>query len=526
MKKFVFLIIAAAYLTAGCNKSLLDSNPQDRYLESTFWVTPEAANAGLVGCYNILRSSGVYGAAANSTLPLFEETASPNAYNYGNTQGYNSIANGQQTPATGGVIQSRWAACYGGIGRCNTFLAKVDNVEMDETLKNRMKGEARFLRAFYYNMLQVHYGAVPLILDPPDPTTQSDLPRTERAKVVERILIDLDSAAPVLPLKYSSAADKGRATKGAALGLKARVLLFEASPLFNTTNDNNKWKEAANAAKAVMDMAGSAGYKLFIGGYRQLFLPANENNSEVLFDVQYMYPDQGSAFDLIAKQYNSNAPLLDLANAYEMKNGLPITDPASGYDPAKPFENRDPRFYGHIVYPGDTFMNEKVTETRFAITGFGGKKYSIYDKGAAPAGQGDLKDGQSETNFIVLRYADILLMYAEAQNEVAGPDQSVYDAINAVRTRAGMPAIATNHTKEELREIIRHERRVEFAGEALYYNDIRRWKTAEIVLNATIYNWKGAALETRKFNPARDYWWPIPQTQRDLNPNLEQNPNY
>lgn len=525
MKKFVFLLIGAGYIATGCNKSLLDSKPQDRYLESTFWVSAEAANAGLVGCYSILRANGVYGAAANSSLPLFEETASPNAYNYGNTQGYNSIANGQQTPATGGVIQNRWAACYGGIGRCNTFLAKIDNVEaIDDATKERMKGEARFLRALYYNMLQVHYGDVPLILDPPDPETQSDLPRTERAKVVERILIDLDSAALVLPLKQS-AANRGRATKGAALGLKARVLLFEASPLFNKDNDINKWKAAADAAKAVMDMAGSAGYKLFTGGYRQLFMPANENNSEVLFDVQYMFPDQGSAFDLIAKQYNSNAPLLDLANAYHMKNGLPITDPASGYDPAKPFENRDPRFYGHIVYPGDRFMDETVTASRFALTGFGGKKFSIYDREAPPAGQGDLKDGQSETNFIVLRYADILLMYAEAQNEFAGPDQSVYDAINAVRERVEMPVIE-NKTQDELRAIIRHERRVEFAGEALHYNDIRRWKTAEIVLNAEIKNWEGDVLEIRKFNPNRDYWWPIPQTQRDLNPNLEQNPNY
>jgi starch-binding outer membrane protein, SusD/RagB family len=239
-----------------------------------------------------------------------------------------------------------------------------------------------------------------------------------------------------------------------------------------------------------------------------------------------MYPDQGNSFDLICRQYNSNAPLLDLVNAYEMISGKPITDPASGYNAATPYVNRDPRMYATIVYPGDTYMNVKVTDKRFAITGYGMKKYSIYDKGPAPKGMEDLKDGQSETNFIVLRYADILLMYAEAQNEFAGPDATVYDAINKVRKRAGMPDIATGYTKEQLRDIIRHERRIEFAGEALYYNDLRRWKQAEVALNATIYNYKGAAIETRKFNPARDYWWPIPQTQRDLNTNLDQNPNY
>ena len=521
MKKFVLIIAVTGYILAGCNKSLLDTKPTDRYVESTFWTTPEAVTAGLTACYSSLRGAGLYGSTA---IPLFEEAASPNAYSYGNDQGFNSIAKGQQSPTTGGIISNRWASCYGGIGRCNTFLVKSQGVSIDDATRNRMRGEVLFLRALYYYMLQVHYGDVPLILDPPDPATQSGLDRTPRAQVVEQILKDLDSAAAVLPVKNATA-DRGRATKGAALGLKARVLLFEASPLFNTSADNNKWKKAADAANAVMAMASAAGYSLY-SNYRNLFLPANENNSEVLFDVQYMYPDQGNSFDLICRQYNSNAPLLDLANDYEMNNGKPITDNTSGYDPAKPYANRDPRLYATIVYPGDTFMNVKVTETRFAITGYGMKKYSIYDKGAPPAGMSDLKDGQSETNFIILRYADILLMYAEAQNEFSGPDATVYDAINKVRKRAGMPDIAAGYSKDQLRDIIRHERRIEFAGEALYYNDLRRWRTAEVALNATIYNFKGAAIETRKFNLVRDYWWPIPQTQRDLNHNLGQNLNY
>ncbi|MBO9204786.1 MULTISPECIES: RagB/SusD family nutrient uptake outer membrane protein [Niastella] len=520
MKKFVLIFTLTGYILAGCNKSLLDTKPTDRYYESDYWTTPEAVTAGLTACYSSLRGGGTYGSTA---VPLWEEGASSNVYCYSNDLGFNSIAKGQQSPTTGGIISSRWASCYGGIGRCNTYLVKSELVDMG-TLKNRMKGEAYFLRALYYNMLQVHYGDVPLILDPPDPATQSDISRTPRAQVVEQILKDLDSAAALLPNKNATA-DKGRATKGAALGLKARVLLFEASPLFNTGNDNNKWKIAADAAKAVMNMATASGYALDTD-YRLMFLPADENNSEVLFDVQYMYPDQGNSFDLICRQYNSNAPLLDLVNAYQMKNGLSIKDPASGYDPTKPYNNRDPRLYATIVYPGDTYMNVKVTDSRFALTGYGMKKYSIYDKGVPAAGTSDLKDGQSETNFIILRYADILLMYAEAQNEFAGPDATVYDNINKIRKRAGMPDIAAIYTKDQLRDIIRQERRVEFAGEALYYNDLRRWKTAEVALNATIYNFKGAAIETRKFNPARDYWWPVPQTQRDLNPNLSQNLNY
>lgn len=520
MQKRFLMIIFSGLILAGCNKSLLNTSPEDQYTEGSFWTTPEAVNAGLTSCYAVLRDAGQYGGDAT---PLFEETASPNAYNYGNTIGFNSVAKGQQSASSGGIINTRWSSCYKGIGRCNTFLVKSEPVAMDNALKARMKGEARFLRALYYFTLQNYFGDAPLILDPPDKATQARLPRTPRAEVVAQVLRDLDSAAAVLPLS-SGKGNAGRATKGAALALKARVLLFEASPLFNTDNKIEKWKAAADAAKAIMDLT-QAGYGLF-SDYRGLFLPQNENNKEVIFDVQFMYPDQGNSFDLICRQYNTNAPLLELANAYYMKNGRPITDPASGYDPAKPYENRDPRLYATIVYPGDIYMGVPVTSSRFAITGYGMKKYSIYDKETPPSDRADLKGGQSETNYIILRYADILLMYAEAQNEFAGPDATVFNAINEVRLRVGMPPVDPALSKEQLRAEIRHERRIEFAGEGTYYNDVRRWKTGNEEMNITIHTYNGSVIETRQFNPARDYWWPIPQGEKDLNPELKQNPLY
>lgn len=523
MKKYMFILFCASLGMAmnGCKKSLLDTSSNNFYVEGNFWNSEATANAGLNGCYAILTSAGLYGGEAT---PLWEETASPNAYNYSNSMGFNFIAEGKQMPSSSGIIQSRWHDCYAGIGRCNTYLFREGDVEMDEDLRKRMRGEAHFLRALYYFMIENYYGGVPLILDPPKKETQSDLPRTPREEVVKQILADLDSAAGALPIKYGSS-DLGRATKGAALALKARVLLCEASPLFNTDNSKEKWVKAAAAASAVMALAPEAGYDLF-GSYRGLFLPANENNKEVIFDVQYIYPDLGTSFDLIGKQYNTNAPLLSLAEAYEMKSGLPITDPASGYNAAKPYDNRDPRLYATIVYPGDTFMGELVTPSRFAITGYGMKKYTIYDKEKPPAELNDLKGGQSETNYIVLRYADILLMYAEAQNEAVGPDATAYAAINKVRERAGMPDIPAGLNQADFKDAVHLERRIEFAGEGLYYNDIRRWKIADKALNTKIYTYNHESIETRSFNAARDYWWPIPQTQRDLNPALEQAPGY
>lgn len=526
MNKILFACILAVMI-AGCSKHVLDTEPNNSYTESTYWTSDKNALAYLSGCYQALTFNGLFGYAT----PLWEETATPNAYDYGNSDGFSLIALGTQNATnastgniTTGIINGRWSDAYGGVGRCNTFLDNIDKVPvLDTALRARMKAEAKFLRALFYDMLETYYGDVPLILDEPDLTAQGNLPRTPRAQVVQQMLKDLDEAVPELPVKYTGS-DIGRATQGAALGLIARVLLFEASPLNNTGNDLSKWTAAAQAAQAVMNLTG-AGYGLF-PDYRGLFLPANEDKQETVFDVQYslVSPGLGNSFDLIDRSYNTNAPLLDLANAYECTDGLPITQ-SPLYDPSDPYNNRDPRMSKTIVYPGAKFLGAITTATSpFQITGYGVKKYSIYDSTSST----NLinQAGKSETNYMVIRYADILLMYAEAQNESVGPDASVYNAVNQVRTRAGMPALPAGLTQTQMRDAIHLERRIELACEGFYYTDIRRWKTAEQVMNATIYNSRDQPIVTRTFNAARDYWWPIPQTQRDLDANLSQNPNY
>ena len=506
-----------ALLMVGCSDESLNTRPNDRYTEESFWTSEKNATAGLTGCYAVLRNDGIYGGEAT---PLLEETATPNTYNYNDRMGFDVIASGTQTPSNSTIITNRWNHAYSGIGRCNALLANIDNVPMDNELKKRMKGEAKFLRALYYSLLATYYKDAPLILDEPN-IDQALLPRTPHAEVMAQVVQDLNEAADILPAKYTATTDIGRATKGAALALKARVLLFEASPLVNTGGDLAKWQAAADAAKAVMDLT-AAGYGLF-NNYRQLFLPANEGKQETIFDVQFKIPELGSSFDVVGSQYNDNAPVQNLIEAYEMSDGLPQSV-SPLYDPATPYANRDPRFYQTIVFPGDVFQGSTVTTSRFQITGYAIKKYTVYDAAAATQVAG----GRSETNYMVLRYADVLLMYAEAQNEAVGPDASVYSAVNSVRQRAGLNPyqVPAGKTKDEMREIIRHERRIEFAGEGYYYNDIRRWKIAETVMNTKIFNSANAAVDTRVFNAARDYWWPVPQVQRDRNPNLSQNDEY
>jgi hypothetical protein len=514
MNKIFGLLFGSMLLMAACTDEALDTSPNDRYLEEDFWMSDKNAQASLTGCYAVLRDRALFGFAT----PLMEETITPNAYVYDGTLGYGTIALGTHTNTNSEIINTRWGACYSGIGRCNTLLANIDKVPMDSALMVRMKAEAKFLRALYYSLLETYYGDAPLILDQPS-MEHAYLPKNDRTEIVAQVIKDLDEAAKVLPVKYSTVADIGRATKGAALALKARVLLFEASPLNNPDNNIVKWDSAARAAKAVMDLS-AAGYGLF-PDYRQLFLPANENRQETVFDVQFKTPELGSSFDLIGRQFNTNAPLQDLVYAYEMKDGLPQSA-SPLYDPALPYQNRDPRFYQTIVFPGDVFMGTPVTTNRFQFTGYGLKKYTVYDK---EPNNNLIGEGRSEINYMLIRYADVLLMYAEAQNEVVGPDASVYDAIHRIRQRAGLfpYEIDAGKTQEEMREIIRHERRIELAGEGFYYNDIRRWKIAENVMKGLVYKYNNQKVDNnqRKFDPAVHYWWPIPQTQIDLNPHLE-----
>lgn len=500
LNKYFILIAVLLILSRGCSEDKLNIQPSDQYSIETFWKTEEHAKAGLSGCYEVLRS--VYG----GNWVYATDDATPNSWAYNENGGLGPLARGVQT-TTDGTIAGWWNVNYGGIGRTNTFLDKIDGITMDESLKSRMIGEAKFLRALYYFNLEEFFGGVPLILETPDAEKQSNLPRDTQEKVRDQILKDLDEASAVLPLTYP-AADVGRATKGAALTLKARLLLYQ-----------EKWTEAAQTAQEVMDLNV---YTLF-PNYRELFMLQNEHNSEVIFNVEILAPRFLNNFDQSTYILNTPAPLKDLVDAYLMEDGQTIEN-SPLYDPAQPYENRDPRLHQTIAVIGYMF-NGKITELSNVVnTGFGLKKYTsftddINNPTVAPS---------TDLNPIIMRFAEVLLTYAEAQNELNGPDASVYAALDSVRARpsVNMPDVDAGLTKDEMRAVIRYERRIELAFEGLYYSDIRRWRTIEIVNNGPIYNYNGEAITNRTFDKDRDYLWPIPYEQILENPQLEQNPNY
>lgn len=501
MKKITLYINMIVFLfLSGCSEDFLVTQPSDMYIQDNFWKTGSNALAGINGCYNVLMNSYLY-----NTANIEFDIITPNAY--GQFEGMNYIAVSTHDASNTSEINGRFNANYNGIGRTNILLANIDQINMDESLKSRIKGEAKFLRGLYYFDLATFYGGVPLILDAPDIDKQSKLPRNTRAEVIEQVLQDLDGASEVLPLKYAST-DQGRATKGAALALKARVLLYES-----------RWNEAAATAKAVMDLNQ---YILF-PNYRGLFTVANEGNSEVIFDVQFKVPEWGSSTDITLDQFKDSCPLQDLVNDYWMTDGKPIGE-SPLYDPTHPYNNKDPRFYATIVHPGSMWKG-KIFQASESFTGYSQKKYCVYTDNEVPlvyisAG------GRSELNYILLRYADVLLMYAEAQNEASGPDASVYEALNKIHDRVGMPHVDNGLSKDEMRVVIRHERRIELAGEGFYYFDILRWKIAENVNNGPVFDFNNHQVVVRVFNPSRDYLWPIPSIEIERNPALEQNPGY
>ncbi len=492
-------VVAACMCLISCD-SWLDVDPSDQYSTETFWKTKEHAYAGLMGCYNAL------GPWRSALYTMEFDMLTSNATPYNEANGTQAIGKGEHLSTTP-LIESLWKDCYVGIGRANAFLSNIKSVDMDDKKKLEIVGEAKFLRAFYYQNLVDKFGGVPLITNAPNADEQAELPRNSKEEVVNQIIKDLDEAAAVLPESYTDS-DLGRATKGAALALKARVLLY-----------NSHWTEASQVAKQVM-MSGS--YKLF-NDYRHFFSEANKHNCEVIFNVESKLPEYPTNYyDQDHWRLNRPAPLKELVDTYLCVDGKSIEE-SPLYDPNRPYENRDPRLLKSIVCIGYPYLGKIVTKEDVATTGFGVKKYTSYeDNVAIPLVE------RSAFNFILIRYAEVLLTYAEAQNEASGPDQSVYDAINQLRKRPdiNMPEVEKGLTKEQMREVIRRERRVELSFEGLYYCDILRWKTAEKENNGMMHNSDGLEVIKRSFDPKRDYLWPIPHNQIVLNPNLEQNPNW
>ncbi len=476
-----------------------------------------------------------------------DDSESPHA-----TSAENQINNGVYSPSSNPF--NNWTASYQAIRAANIFLKYADLIPVinadQQDGKPRMVAEATFLRAYFYAEMFRRWGGVPLLLEPMEITDNLQQEKATAEELVSFIVSELDKAAAVLLVEYPPQ-HKGRVTRGAALALKSRVLLHYASALHNPQQDIERWKNAAAAAKAVMDL----GYYELHNDYKGLF--HTRNSKEIIFQNTSNYTD--FTLQTFVPSLNGQVgitPLQNLVDAYEMTNGeLPFSDdnpgikptvnPASGYNPDNPYINRDPRFYMTILYNGSRFKQKDIftyvgapadgLNGGFNNTSTGYYLAKLVDENASRTPS--VVNGTYYWTYI--RYAEVLLDYAEALNEsLAEPNNEVYNAINKIRKRQGvnMPNLPLGLDKNAMRKRIRNERRIELAFEGHRYFDIKRWRIGTQVMpnaygmqinrdGSGKFVYERFLVENRVYQVHFDLF-PIMQTEINRNIKLIQNPGY
>ncbi|MDR2042437.1 MAG: RagB/SusD family nutrient uptake outer membrane protein [Tannerella sp.] len=569
MKKFI-ISISSIVCFASCN-DFLDKAPLDSPSDKTFLANETEIQMAVTGCYTILWTDW-------EGMPFFLafEELSDNGWDR-NTNDVQKLSQGAND-AKSSFVETIWRTCYSGITRCNYLINNLSNVTgVSEAVINQARAEAQFLRAYYYAYLVDLYGDVPLLLETVT-LDNAEIPRSSKADVLSLVFKDYDEAAAVLGTQYKPTS--GRPTRQAALALKARIALY-----------NEQWDVAIAAASEVMKLEGAE-----VGldpSFPNLFTYEGQDSEEILFSIQYLFGQYvHPIFRLFGGRngggHANKIPSYQLVDSYTCTDGLPI-DRSPLYNPAQPWEHRDPRLAWTFALPSSGYAdwtqepgclfqgfqfethrdsvkcfnyhttppsyvdNQDALNAYASFSGINWRKY-VNDKN-----YGDVNN--CDNNIIVIRYAEVLLIYAEAKVKAGQVDQSVYTALNKIRARAGMPDITATDPNELFYAIAR-ERRHELAGEGQRLSDIRRWKIAEKVMNGYLLgrmqkaypakapvidawgtpdyeaagipvasdmndpNTSMRTVDLRTFNPNKDYLWPIPYIERLTNPALTQNPNW
>lgn len=589
MKKLLkyYLGIALVLYSTSCSQDFLNVEPEDRFGEEVVWKDPALVEAFVNEMYRGLN----HGIRELMLGSLTDE--SQFIHNYGSAQ----VVQANLTPADVGSFtrgdfdEFNWTQLYIRIRQINLFKDRIEEVpfnEQDLLWKARMKGEVAFLNAYFYHNLVRLYGGVPLVRQAYELTSDFQEPRASLAECIAYIVAECDVAAALLPQVYSSGGgDIGRATRGAALALKARMLLYAASDLYNETgyaggyshpelisapgDRTAKWQAAKDAAKAVMDLGL---YSLQNTGnpvkdYVDLFLL--KDSKEAIFS-RYFIKSRGwedGALPGLANgpngyhNWGGNTPIQELVDDYEMTDGSKFSwsNPTHA---AAPYANRDPRFTASILHDqslwrprpadvkemdpeGKVIIRTVETAAGVFLPGLDTRDGPIEDWNGGYSGYYLRKfvdptvvheyaaaGGNQEAPWHFFRYGEILLNYAEACIEL-GQDDEAKTVLNELRARAGMPPFT--ETGAALMERYRNERRVELVFEQHRYFDIRRWLIAPEAMgrpaNGIVINQALSGTVTYTRNKVQDrawadkmYWLPIDQTEMNRNTTLFQNPLY
>lgn len=546
MKKILYIILFSCLTHVGCKSDFLDMKPAS-FAEDNLFTDLALSEAFINSLYLSLPTD-----IAN--YPLNLNAAADEAKTTYATATSNIISQGNYNPGTN--ILNRWEPCFTAIRSANLFLENSNKLPVGAD-RDRLTGEAYFMRAYYYHLLLKQYGGkglgLPLILHAQKLTEQIYVDRSSYDETVNAIVNDLDKATELLPVPSKSLS--GRASKGAAMALKLRALLYAASPMNNPNNERQKWERTANAAKELIDKQ----YYALFDDYTKLFF---EKNTELIF---YKPFSKGAAEYSLA-DYNiqpttaggrgSSAPSQEAVDAYEVvteQAGIKTAVPFSWSNPihaASPYQNRDPRFYASILYDGvlwsdgsggsrnldlkDGGLDRTVSPENATKTGYYLRKFMDFDFFPRYRQTGEIN---TYTPYVEIRYAEVLLNYAEALWQL-GQQEEARKYVNIIRARKSveMPAIPSGQLTWALYV---NERRVELAFEQQRFWDAKRWNIAadvfkelkgisiKLVNGNLIYT--PVTIESRVYNSKMDIF-PIPQAEidkyRSVIPGFKQNPGW
>ncbi|MCJ7447676.1 MAG: RagB/SusD family nutrient uptake outer membrane protein [Bacteroidales bacterium] len=508
MKRNIFLLIIISLLALNACEDYLDLNPLDRISAPTYWKKKADFDQALTAIYG-QRQAALF----TSNMGVWD-CLTDNGYAQ-HESSVKEIVNGNVSPSLGGYASSVYSTCYAGIARINVFLkelAAYTGTDFTDAAKKQAEAEARFHRSYYYFQLYNIYGDVPLVLEPVTIETMK-MPKETADKILQQALTDIDFAIANLGTG-SYVTSKGRPVKTSAQALKARIMISEAYGNTGTPDI----AMLTQVRDLCLEITGTNYYALspvFTDVFQDKGQKAQPGIKEIIYSVNFLAPNSVTSWDLWYGDWIVASPLRNFVNSFECTDGLawgvsPLTDPANE------MLNRDPRL-GMTVFKDkpDWGGGNVHNPTNARPTTYGVKKFLCPEN--VPYGYTTL----SQQNAVILRLGEVLLMYAEAQNEIAGPDATVYQAMTDLRARVGMPPFPDLLTKDEMRERIRHERRIELAFEGLRYFDLKRWRIAGTVLNAVT-----DGIVVYKFLD-KHYKWPLPQTEIDRSGGeLVQNPDY
>ena len=550
------LITILVVLTSGCS-DMLDIKPTTFISDEAIWEDKNLINQFVANTYGSMlcgfnRCTAGYEQDWSMSWAGNLDAATDDFASVSDGPIYTQLNKDAITAQSCPFVEEIWNQEYKVIRKCNIIIERAPGVEeriLSATEKKRVEAEARFLRAFCHFELARTFGKAPLIVKAQSLTDELQVAPSSFADIVKFVNEECDLYADNLPLSYSDD-EAGHATKGTFLALKSRALLYLASPL-NSSDDSRKWADAAQAAQDVMDLDIYKLYKLTDTPYRSMAFDKTAANKEVIFERRFTFPEAPHNIHMMwsldavdAGSWNGLYPTQNLVDAYETVNGKLTTDPTNTmYNKQDPYTKRDARFYQSIIYNGSTWETHRMSMVTNTVDpskngsckpqlgkarcGYGPKKF-IEELDPST----NLYGGYAQSNnWPYIRYAEVLLNYAEAKNEeLAAPDPSVYLAINEVRSRSGQPDLPSGLSKIEMRERIKNERRIELLLEEHRFYDLRRWKDgdvlAEPIMGMNIYDdnvtlrYEVSKVEDRIFNGTH-YYLPIPLKEQEKNPLLK-----